>query len=108
MAKVAKPLLGADFLRTNGLLVYVKSRRLNAINAEDFSSFPCILSGLPTTILSCALTVEQHIPTTGAPVHVHIHHLDPAKLAVAKAEFANIEHLGIVQRGLPSPHGAKA
>ncbi|KAJ8400314.1 hypothetical protein AAFF_G00396970 [Aldrovandia affinis] len=54
MVKVTKPLLGADFLCANNLLLDMKNRR--PINAEDFGSFPCILSGLPTMMLSCGLT----------------------------------------------------
>ncbi|KAJ8362085.1 hypothetical protein AAFF_G00398110 [Aldrovandia affinis] len=45
-AKVANPLLGADFLRAKGLLVDVKNRWL--VNADDFGSFPCMLNSLPT------------------------------------------------------------
>ncbi|KAJ8403958.1 hypothetical protein AAFF_G00343080 [Aldrovandia affinis] len=100
---VAKPLLGADFLCPNSLLVDVKNRR--PVKAEDFGSFPCMLSDLPTTTLSCALTasnefsrllckfpdltkptfstadtkhgVEHHIPTTGPPVHASkAHHCE--------------------------------
>lgn len=42
MAKVARPLLGADFLCANGLLVDVQNHRL--VNAKDYNSFPCTLS----------------------------------------------------------------
>ncbi|KAJ8409281.1 hypothetical protein AAFF_G00234790 [Aldrovandia affinis] len=56
-ANVAKSLLDADFLCTNGLLVDVKNHRL--VNAEDFGSFPCTLSSLPMTTLSCVLTASS-------------------------------------------------
>ena len=124
VARVAKPLLGADFLCANALLVDVKNRRL--VNAKDFESFPCTLSDLPTTTLSSMLAgscefsrllaefpsltsptfstadtkhgVEHHIPTAGPPVHARARRLDPSKLAIAKAEFDNMESLGIVRR----------
>lgn len=43
-AKVAVPLLGADFLCAYGLLVDVKNRRL--VDATTFSSYVCTLSGV--------------------------------------------------------------
>lgn len=42
--------------------------------------------------------VLHHISTSGLPVHAWPRWLNPAKLAVAKAEFANMEKLGIVRR----------
>uniref|UniRef100_A0AAQ4Q920 Gypsy retrotransposon integrase-like protein 1 n=1 Tax=Gasterosteus aculeatus aculeatus TaxID=481459 RepID=A0AAQ4Q920_GASAC len=42
--------------------------------------------------------VEHHIATTGPPVYARARRLDPTKLAVAKAEFSNMERLGIVRR----------
>ena len=53
-AEVSTPLLGADFLCANGLLVDVMNRRL--ISAETFSSLACELSGSGTTKLSGALS----------------------------------------------------
>ncbi|KAJ8400845.1 hypothetical protein AAFF_G00391990 [Aldrovandia affinis] len=55
MAKVAKPLLGTDFLCANGLLVDVKNCKL--VNAEDFGSFPCTLS-VSYTVLPAVATVS--------------------------------------------------
>ncbi|KAJ8400211.1 hypothetical protein AAFF_G00399050 [Aldrovandia affinis] len=120
MAKVAKPLLGADFFCTNELLVDVKNHRL--VNAEDFGSFPCTLSSLLMTTLSCALTasseffhllgrfpdltrptfstadtkhgVEHHIPTTGSLVHARTRRFDLwLNSPNSKAEFANMERI---------------
>ena len=82
-AKVAVPLLGADFLCAHGLLVDVKNRRL--IDAVTYCS-------------SVKHGVEHHLATTGPPVCARARRLDPTKLAVAKAEFANMERLGIVRR----------
>lgn len=124
LADVSRPLLGADFLCTNGLLVDVKNCCL--VTAEGFNVLPCSRSTFPTTTLSSALTGEcrfaqllceflnltkptfssalashgvvHHISTAGPPVHARPRRLDPVKLAVAKAEFINMERLGIVQR----------
>ena len=123
-AEVSTPLLGADFLCANGLLVDVMNRRL--ISAETFSSLACELSGSGTTKLSGALSpsdvfspllaefpelteptfsaaatkhgVEHHIATTGPPVYARARRLDSAKLAVARSEFDTLERLGIVRR----------
>ena len=53
-AKVAVPLLGADFLCAYGLLVDVKNRSL--IDATTFSSYTCALSGLDSIRLSSVLS----------------------------------------------------
>ena len=111
-AKVAVPLLGADFLCAHGLLVDVKNRRL--IDAVTFCSYTCTLSGADSLRLSSMLSpsddfhrllagfpaltqptfsvsavkhgVEHHIATTGPPVYARARRLDPTKLAVAKAK----------------------
>ena len=123
-AKVAIPLLGSDFLCAHGLLVDVKNRRL--IDAVTFCSYTCTLGGADSIRLSSMLSasdvfhrllagfptltqptfsasavkhgVEHHLTTTGPPVYARARRLDPTKLAVAKAEFANMEHLGIIRR----------
>lgn len=124
LAKVATPLLGADFFCANGLLVDVGNRRL--INAETFGSLPCErsdaiamklsstvsstdvfsallleFSDVTTPTFSSAATrhgVEHHISTEGPPVHARARLLDPHKLAIAKDEFAAMEKLGIIRR----------
>ncbi|KAJ8361868.1 hypothetical protein AAFF_G00416040 [Aldrovandia affinis] len=124
LADVDRPLLGADFLCTNGLLVDVRNRQL--VDAKDFNSLPCTRSSFPTTTLSSALTstcefacllaefpdlvkptfstaaakhgVVHHISMSGPPVHARSRRLNSAKLAAAKGEFANMEKLGIVRR----------
>ncbi|KAG1936440.1 interleukin-1 receptor accessory protein-like 1-A [Pimephales promelas] len=123
-AKVAIPLLGADFLCAHGLLVDVKNHRL--IDAVTFCSYTCTLSEADSIRLSSMLSasddfhrllasfpaltqptfsasavkhgVEHHLATSGPPVYASARRLDPTKLAVAKAEFANMEHLGIVRQ----------
>ncbi|KAJ8391459.1 hypothetical protein AAFF_G00089330 [Aldrovandia affinis] len=77
VAKVAKRLLCGNFLCANGLFVDVKNCRL--VNAEDFGSFPCAVSGLPMTTLSFALMTsgefsrllgefpDPHLSTSNSP-----------------------------------------
>lgn len=117
-------LLGADFLCAHGLLVDIKNERL--VDALTFSSFACTRGDAAYRGLSGSLSgadefvrlladfpdltkptfsapsakhgVEHHISTTGQPVYSRPRRLNPDKLAVAKAEFANLERLGIVRR----------
>ncbi|XP_061887393.1 uncharacterized protein LOC133638619 [Entelurus aequoreus] len=123
-AKVSTPLLGADFLFANKLLVDVRNRRL--VHAETFGSFPCEHSDTAPTKLSSALSpaddfshllkefsditaptfsstsakhgVSHYISTNGPPVHAKARRLDPHKLSIARAEFDAMERLGIVRR----------
>ena len=125
-ADVAFPLLGADFFCSHGLLVDIKNGRL--VDAQTFASLPCVHDGgvrnglyssrsggddddfqrllseypdiaRPTFSAATAKHgVEHHICTAGPPVHARARRLDPAKLAVARAEFDSMEQLGIVRR----------
>ena len=123
-AKVVVPLLGVDFLCAYGLLVDVKNGRL--IDATTFSSYTYALSGVDSIRLSSMLSqadefhrlltefpvftqptfsssmakhgVEHHIATTGPPVDARAQRLDPAKQAIARAEFDSMERLGIIRR----------
>ncbi|XP_056128342.1 uncharacterized protein LOC130106298 [Rhinichthys klamathensis goyatoka] len=124
MAAVSTSLLGADFLCAYRLLVDVTNCRL--IDALSFASYPCTLGGTGALCLSNTLTngdlyqrllaefpdittptfssavakhgVEHYITTVGPPVYARARRLDPAKLAIAREEFATMEHLGIVRR----------
>ena len=124
MAKVTVPLLGADFLCAYGLLVDIKGHRL--IDAVTFCSYACSLGvsdfvGLSSIVPATdefhrllvqvpSLTkptfssntskhgVEHHMSTAGPPVHARTRRLDPVKLVIAKAEFENMERLGIIRR----------
>lgn len=124
VASVSVPIIGADFLCANGLLVDVANRRL--IDAVTFATFPCEAGGvgsvphatfstsgdifqslltefpsLTTPAFSSAVAkhgVEHFIPTSGPPVFAHARRLDAGKLACAKEEFATMERLGIVRR----------
>lgn len=124
IAAITTPILGADFLCANNLLVDVTNRRL--IDAVSFATFSCMSGGLGSLTHAAfsasgdefrsllaefpALTVpafstavakhgvEHFIPTTGPPVFARSRRLDAAKLATAKEEFATMERLGIVRR----------
>ncbi|XP_056106413.1 uncharacterized protein LOC130084911 [Rhinichthys klamathensis goyatoka] len=124
MAAVSTSLLGADFLCAYRLLVDVTNHRL--IDALSFASYPCTLGGtgalclsntfatgdlyqrllaefpdITTPTFSSAVAkhaVEHYITTVGPPVYARARRLDSAKLAIAREEFATMEHLGIVRR----------
>lgn len=93
------------------------------VNAVTFCSYACTLSGPGSMRLSSMLSVadeflrllsefagphsafssstvkhgvEHYIFTTGPPVHAQARHLDPDKLMIAKAEFENMDRLGII------------
>ncbi|KAK3729078.1 hypothetical protein RRG08_005451 [Elysia crispata] len=42
--------------------------------------------------------VRHFVPTTGAPIHARARRLAPDKLAVAKCEFLEMEHMGIIRK----------
>jgi len=124
LADVPQPLLGADFLRANNLLVDVRGRRL--VDAETYLSIACgrstghmphlaalstvdneyakILAEFPsvTTPTFSQTTVrhgvEHYIPTEGPPVYARARRLSPDKLMLAKEEFSKMEQMGIVRR----------
>lgn len=124
IADVSRPLLGADFLRSNSLLVDMQGKRL--VDAASFLSVPLSPSGVSAPRLGAIsrsthqfdllLTefpditapnfvqshpkhgIEHFITTTGPPVHARARRLAPDKLALAKAEFDSMEAMGIVRR----------
>lgn len=125
IADVTRPLLGADFLRANSLLVDMKGRKL--VDATTFHSTPLVFTTSPTSdphldaILSSDdpynrllaefpdITtpnftqqtskhgIEHFITTTGPPVHAKARCLPPDKLQAAKAEFNRMEEMGIIR-----------
>ena len=124
MVDVSRPLLGADFLQENALLVDLKSERmvdtrtyhsvclgkdralvpcLNAI-AASANEFVWLLSEFPDittpnfTQLPIKHGVEHFISTQGPPISTRAHRLPPDKLQVARAEFDNMEAMGIIRR----------
>ena len=124
IADVARPLLGADFLRANSLLVDLKSKRL--VDAGTYLSIPLGNAGMGAPHLDAISIstdkydmllaefpditvpnfaqpftkhgVEHFIPTKGPPVHAHARRLPPDKLALAKSEFSKMEAMGIIRR----------
>ena len=124
IAEVSRPLLGADFLRANSLLVDVKGKRL--VEAETYVSSPLckaealaphlstisqtsneyskLLSNFPeiTTPKFATLPtkhgVEHFIKTTGPPISGRARRLPPDKLSAAKEEFNRMEAMGIIRR----------
>ena len=124
LADVSQPILGADFLRENSILVDVKGKRL--LDSATYTSVPTTTSSTTAPHLDAITTdnnefrrllhgypelltptfsdtapkhgVEHHITTHGPPVHARARRLPPEKLAAAKAEFAAMEDMGIVRR----------
>ena len=124
VADVSRPLLGADFLCSNSLLVDMQGKRL--VDAASFHFIPHSSSGVSAPRLGSISSstgqydllvtefpgitipnfiqthpkhgVEHFITTTGPPVHAHAHRLAPDKLATAKAEFDSIKAMGIIRR----------
>ena len=125
VADVSRPLLGADFLRANSLLVDLKGKCL--VEADTYLSIPLrrapdstaphldaisiakdpygkLLAEFPDITepnFSQASTkhgVEHFISTKGPPVHARARRLPPEKLAIAKAEFARMQAMGIIRR----------
>ena len=124
IANVASPILGADFLRSNNLLVDVRNRRLlDSTSLETITTKQVPQPFLSVSLVSASecpfanilseypkLTepnfsdtapkhgVEHYIHTTGPPVHARARRLSPQKLAAAKEEFAKMEKMGIVRK----------
>ena len=123
-ADVKRPLLGADFLRQYNLLVDIRGKRL--IEADTYVSLPCssthinschlgticpsanqyrkVLQDYPEILQphfssdTVRHGVQHHITTATAPVHAKARRLPPDKLAVAKAEFEEMEKMGIIRK----------
>ena len=124
IAQVTQPLLGADFLWANSLLVDLKGQRL--IDPSDFTSitlrsvpaavphlnsiesahdeFARLLAKFPDVSRpsfshsSPKHGVELFLPTKGPPLHSRARRLPPDKLKLAKEEFKKMEELGIIRR----------
>ena len=125
VADVTQPILGADFLCSNTLMVDVKGQRLvdprtytslplqvtnasahgihNVVHDNNFSAlltkFPDILT--PTFSNPTAKHgVVHYIPTDGPPIHSRARRLPPEKLAIARDEFRTMEEMGNIQRSI--------
>ena len=121
---MSRPLLGADFLRTNSLLVDLKGKRL--VDAATYHSAPLHSTKVSAPHIDAISTstdqydlllaefpdittpnfvqsptkhgIEHFITTKGPPVHARARCLPPDKLAAAKSEFDNMEAMGIIRR----------
>ena len=79
----------------------------NPINFVSHANDPCykLLDSFPDILKPSFKVpdpkhgVRHHIPTTGSPVQSRARRLDPEKLAVAKAELAKLEELGVCHKG---------
>ena len=115
------PLLGADFVRSNSLLIDLEGKRL--VDAATFHSAPLRPTIAPAPHLHVISTstnqydmllaefpdittpnfvqsptkhgIEYFITTRGPPVHAQACRLPPEKLAAAKSEFDRMEAMGI-------------
>ncbi len=124
LAAVDRPILGADFLAVNHLMVDISNRQLvdsltrEVITApptpaeEEFraalltvpTDFQPLLSEFPDVFGSHIShskpkhKIEHHIVTQGPPVFAKSRRLDPERLEVARREFQAMEEAGIIRR----------
>ena len=125
IADVRRPILGADFLRRHKLLVDLCGQKL--IDAHSFQSYACAATNNDLCVSPVATVdsnhykqcllqhypellrptfhaarpshdVSHYITTDGPPVHCKTHRLPPDRLAIAKAEFLEMEKMGIVRK----------
>ena len=124
LADVARPILGANFFTANNIAIDLRGRRLVDLNhghifaahTERTPNSHCgLVLGAPSRfnqlllqfpqILAPSLQnqvskhgVERHIVTSGPPVHSRPRRLTAPKLALAQAEFQQLERAGIIRR----------
>ncbi|GFN92154.1 Gag-Pol polyprotein [Plakobranchus ocellatus] len=123
LADVTRPILGADFFIKHGLAIDLRGKRLLSLDNMSIllreTKSPLTLSGLGFPLkheydsllqqFPELLTphfhqcnnkhgVEHHIITQGPPTHSRASRLDQAKLSAAKAEFLQMEDMGIIRR----------
>ena len=125
VADVCLPIMGADFLAHFDLLVDVRRRRLlhfSSLTAtpitaapselalhvrdisDEFSSLPSLFPDVFRPVLRqqplqpAKHGILHHIKTSGPPVFAKFRRLAPAKLAIAKQVFAEMESMGLCQK----------
>ncbi|KAK3733458.1 hypothetical protein RRG08_019726 [Elysia crispata] len=119
IADVTQPILGADFFTCHRLAIDFSNKRLvsldggTIVNARPthsprpgihkvHSKYEAILEDFPELLIHTFRDnkhgVVHHIPTSGPPVHARARRLDNDKLSAAKAEFEELERLGIIRR----------
>lgn len=118
IAEVDCPIIGADFLHNNDLMVDLRGSKLIYGKTSQSTSGIITIRQAPTikilhieepyctmlarfpdiTKLSDTMvktTTEHHIVTKGPPIHAHPRRLAPDKLEAAKKEFDLLQNLGI-------------
>ena len=112
-------MLGIDFTDANGLSVDTPNRelfirgsnvRICSVTAEDKPGRVCdsdlfeLLDNFPSILTpdfknpNNKHKIEHYIKTSGSPVYSRPRRLDQAKLEATKAEFVELEQLGIILR----------
>ena len=116
---VTQPILGADFFISHRLAMGFSNKRHVSVNGGTIvnarpmqsprpgihkvhSKYEAIFEEFPDLLIPTfkdnKLGVVHHIPTSGPHVHARVRRLDTDKLSAAKAEFEELERLGIVRR----------
>ena len=123
IADVTLHILGADFFTTHGLAIDLRGRRLLSLDnisilVQDTkpsltlaglglphqNRYFGLLQQFPELLTPCFQSsinkhgVEHHSVTHGPPTHARARRLDQEKLSVVKAEFLQMEEMGIVRR----------
>ena len=122
VADVFLPILGADFLAFNNLVVDIRRRRLfnashlfpregvpgpDAAIAAVGGDYSTIMAEYPSVFNKSLHQhgskrpnhgIQHHIKTTGPPVFAKFRRLCPEKLAAAKKCFKEMEEMGICQK----------
>ena len=124
VADVAFPILGADFLQYNNLLVDMRHKRLSdtltklhiqgivsslqspsptMIPRKPKTAFEELLSEFPMMTRPCNIEhpikhdITHHISTTGPPASARTRRLAPERLQIARREFEHMLQLGIIR-----------
>ena len=114
---ISQNILGADFMRHFRLDCDVVNRCLKQHTQPADYKIPAIaaIRQTPTTVdqlfsefpeiakvdfNNVKHKVVHHIPTSGRPVHAKARRLNPELEKVARAEFAELEKLGVIRRAI--------
>ena len=124
VADIAFPILGADFLQYNNLLVDMRHKRLSdeltklhvqGVVSAVRSPSPTLIPRKPKTVFEELLSefpiitqpcnvehpvkhdITHHISTTGPPVSARTRRLAPERLQIARQEFEHMLQLGIIR-----------
>ena len=121
IATVNRPILGADFFSSHGIIIDVGNRclitpsrsrlqasptavpRVSGLRVPQSDFFEALLEEFPSMLQKDFRGQVKHkirhfIPTDGPPVHSRPRRLDGEKLKVAREEFQKMEKMGVVRR----------